>query len=447
MFKFLKKDKLGETASQEWRRKTLAYTDAVNAFVEKGTRDGWENAGKEPDASGREHLVDTLLKALKKNQTTASFKSLRDQWPPAHAPLVSKLSETHFQGIPAIALLDDGSIIVRSGMSYHDGSVFHIQSNKITKVPNIDYFGQGPNKRFFATVKDSGISITDGWQGPETAFCPWPTGLEDIPDGYDVEKFNAAPSVEQIIPFPDGKRVLLISEDGIFVLTPAHARRLLPTLEAQIDFYDYLKDEQPDDPLSMGLSMVHGAISHDGSMIAVGCQDGPHLVFDANYKLIGTVGHLSEYPHYAVFSRDDKIIALNSCHFYNGATIGVPTDLLGDYTSESYELADGQIELNTQDRVYAAVSTQNLFITGDAYGYIRGYDHQGKDVFKVFLGSSIGDIDISKDEKTLIASTYAGFIAKYDLEATQRAEFQIGTGEVLELERWMFWKNEKPLKW
>jgi len=52
---------------------------------------------------------------------------------------------------------------------------------------------------------------------------------------------------------------LLVGDDGIFVLTPDKAHRLLPKLEDQKDFYDYLKEDCPEDPLIMDLSMSHGS--------------------------------------------------------------------------------------------------------------------------------------------------------------------------------------------
>ena len=441
-----KTNKSAETPQKEWKRKTLKYAREINNYIEKGDRDGWDKAGKEPDYSGREHLVANLLDALRKNQEKRS-ENFRDLWPPACIPLAAPIIKEQGQSIPVIALLDDGSIIARIGASYEKGYVAHITPNGINRVPGIDYFGQGPNKRYFAITKESGVSITDGWLGDETSFLPWPSGLEGIPEGYDVKRFETPPRADRLIPFPDGERVLLVGDDGIFVLTRDRAHRLLPTMEQQKDYYGDVKEDAPTDPLTIDLSMSHGAVSHNGEMIAVGSQDGSHYIFNAKYELIADVGNLSEYPHHAVFSKDDEFIALNSCHFYNGITIGVPTNLFGDYQTKPYELDPQHIELNDEDRVYAATATDTLFIVGNANGYIRGYDHNGKDTFRIFLGSSIGDIDISKDGKTLIASSYAGFLAMYDLESAAKAPHQIGVGNVLELRRWAFWKNEEPLAW
>ena len=81
-----------------------------------------------------------------------------------------------------------------------------------------------------------------------------------------------------------------------------------------------------------------------------------------------------------------------------------------------YKLDDAHTGLDNKDRVYAGVNSENLFITGDA----NGYDKTDKNVFRIYLGSSIGDINISKDETRLIVSTYAGFVAMYDLTCREK---------------------------
>jgi len=181
-----------ETPQQEWQRKTRGYAAAVNNFVEKGLRDGWDNAGAEPAPSGREHLVSDLLKALKRNSKKSPPQSIAELWPPAHAPLVEPAIKAQGQSVPVLALLDDGSIIARIGASYHDGHVVKITQQGIHKIPDLNYFGQGPNKRYFAIPKTDGVSIIDGWDGPETCFCPYPTGLEDVPEGYVVQMESAS---------------------------------------------------------------------------------------------------------------------------------------------------------------------------------------------------------------------------------------------------------------
>jgi hypothetical protein len=138
--------------------------------------------------------------------------------------------------------------------------------------------------------------------------------------------------------------------------------------------------------------MEHGAVSNDGALIAVGEQSSQHLLFNAALQQVLEVPPGSEYPHYACFSADDSVVALNSCHFYNGTTVGVTTTGVRAASSSSrvepFDLYDGA-------RVYAAVSRRDEFIIGDAAGYIRAFSTDGAYRWQHFIGSSVGDIDIS----------------------------------------------------
>lgn len=442
------KQKDSSNFQKEWKQKTLSYVQTINAFVEKGHRKNWENVGDEPKDPGREHLAEAAMSAVRQANADGSFKTtLRDLWPPAHAPLIPILEENG-QNIPVVCILDDGSIVARIGTNYQPGMTIHIRGDEVIEVPDVGYFGRCPNRRYFGIARENGITILDGWRGPEVAICPWPKGTEDIPEGFNLKAWDDFPNPSKIIPFPDGKKVLIVSEYGIFVLSETGARKLLPTKEEMKEHFEWSLKKYPDDELSMYLSMEHGTISKDGKLIAVGCQDSTHLIFNDKYELVGNIGNLSSYPHYAVFSADQSKILFNSCHFYNGISVGVPVNLLPGLETNPYEEDERTPILEDGARVYAAVSRNDEFIIGDANGYIRAFGLDGKRRWEQFIGSSVGDIDISPDGKTLVVSTYAGFISIFQLDANTQAPHQIGNGNHLEKRRWIFWKNEKsPLIW
>ncbi len=172
------------------------------------------------------------------------------------------------------------------------------------------------------------------------------------------------------------------------------------------------------------------------------------MVFDENLSLIADVGNRSEYPHYALFSSDDSMVAFNSCHFYNGITLGVPVSQFPGLRTEPYEDDDRVTILEEGSRVYAGTCRNDEFIIGDANGYVRAFGTDGKPSWQLFIGSTVGDIDISDDGKVLVVSTYAGFISIIQMDAGKQAPHQIGNSEHMEIRRWLFWKNEeRPLIW
>ncbi len=432
---------------KEWKEKTLAYAKALNEYIAKGVKEGWENAGEEPAATGREHLVPDLLVALREANRLGTTDEFREYWPPAHEPF-NFLFDDNGQNIPMLCLLPDDSFLARIGAPYENGKVVHIKGTQIDTVPDVDFFGVCPNKRYFALAKKKGIVVTDGWQGEEVTFCPWPTGVEDIPDGFSVEPLNSRPDPTRLMPFPDGKRVLLVSEDGIYVLSSEEAHRLQPTKEELSEYFTWQQKEGLNEALSVNASMEHGVVSSDGKYIAVGAQEGKHLVFNENLDLIAEIGPHNEYPHYALFSKDNSVLALNACHFYNGVTIGVPSSMLDGLNTDYYETRDGIRLLQDGARVYAGVSRNDEFIMGDAYGYIHACSLTGEYRWQHFVGAAINAMDISTDGKKLVVSTFSGFISLIDLDAGIQQPYQIGNGGHYEERRWIFWKNESsPLTW
>src|SRR5579862_2470072 len=229
------------SSSFEWRDRIFAYAAGVNAFVARGMSVGWEAAGPEPPEPDLAHLVPKMIEALRESNRRGTFEELRASWPPAHAPLIPWL-ENRGRSIPIVRFLDDGSLVARIGTHYdEDAKTFHIRGNATLELPTVGPFGQSPNRKYFAFAHESGIEIREGWSGRRRALCPWPLGTEDLPDGFDVSPFAKHPTPTRLIPFPDGGRVLLVSNDGIFVLAPNLATRLLPTREHLREHFLWLR--------------------------------------------------------------------------------------------------------------------------------------------------------------------------------------------------------------
>ena len=436
----------GSENQVKWQAGVIAYADQVNAYVKRGQTQGWDDVGPEPQCEHLDPLAEDAINAVRKANAEGNLGLLRELWPPAHAPLVNMLQEGKAQGIPVMYFLDDGSILARLGTEHEPGMAVQIQGDTVTELPTAGMFGRCPNRKYFAVALAEGVEITDGWGGIRTALCPWPTGLEGIPDGLDYPPLENPPTPTQLIPFPDGRRVLLVSSDGIFVLSPDHVGRLMPDIETIKEDAEYstTQDEKLQLPY---LSMEHGAVSKDGRWVAIGSQDSTHMIFSNDLKPAGNVGNLIDYPHYALFSDDCSMIAFNSCHFYNGATIAVKTSDLPGLETDAYEENEQTPVLEAQSRVDPGIATGDTFIIGDAYGYIRAFNHSGEQLWEQFVGSTIGAIDLSPNGKTLAVSSYAGFLALFDLNAGTQAPFQIGNGGHFETRRWIFWKDEPALIW
>ncbi|MEM8944472.1 MAG: hypothetical protein AAGD11_04750 [Planctomycetota bacterium] len=436
--------------SKDWRKKTLAYVSAMNNYIQRGIECNWEGEDlpAEPKETRKAIALD-VLEAVRAANQTGHLGGLRDRFPPAHSPFVRKL-EKNGQDLPVVLLLADGRIVLRVGAPYEAGYVAVVSGDEVTQLPN-DIFtvGRSPNRKVFAKASGAEVTLHDGWDGAVIARLPWPDGTEGMPAGFHSQRIDGVPTVTKLVPYDSGDRALLVSPEGVFVLESERAVRLLPTPEELQEHFEWLKREYPEDTLSYDLDMDHGALSPNGRWIACGHQSSEHYLFDANtYEVAAKVGNLSEYPHFALFSNDSQLVALNSCHFYAGETLGVPLSIVPGLVTKRYEVDKRLVLLEDGARVYAGVYRNNEFIIGDAGGYLRAFDGCGNSRWRHFIGSSMGDIDISEDGKTLVATTYAGFLSIIEMDTGNPDPFAIGNGGHRERRRWLFWKNEpKPLIW
>ncbi|SNB64731.1 MULTISPECIES: hypothetical protein [unclassified Pseudomonas] len=431
---------------QQWQQAVITYAQAVNDYVAQGRAHGWDQL-EEPRHPATEHLLDAWRAALRTvNQPAVEEhqrQAFRQAWPPAHAPLLPLL-DTHGQGIATLLLLDDGSLLARIGMPHEKGQVVRIDGYSVTPIIGVEHFGRCPARRFFALANAEGVRVTDGWGGPQVRRLAWPTGLEGLPKGYPFEPFDLPPVATALIPFPDGQQVLLVSDEGIFVLSEQGASRLLPRQE-QVE--QALAEGTDPDDIILGLSMAHGAVSPDGKRVVVGEQANRHQVLDHRLRPFASIGPASEYPHYALFNRAGDQLLLNACHFYSGASLAVRVSDLEGLDTDYYSQDPRTPVVQEGARVYAGVARQDEYIVGDAYGYLRAFGEDGSERWQHYLGSTISAMDISEDGRTLVAASHAGFISVIALDRG-RPDWQIGTGPHGEVRRWLFWKGgEKPLAW
>ncbi|HBL47700.1 MAG TPA: hypothetical protein DDZ90_30370 [Planctomycetaceae bacterium] len=444
-------DELSENElSLRWRQESQRYVTEVNRFIQKGLQDGWENVPESAEPKDkREPMATAVLDAIRRANESGNVDDLHNRFPRAHGPFIG-LIEKNAQSLPVVLLLNNGQIVLRIGSPFENGRFVIIDGDKVEPLSSdIISIGRSSNHELFAFARHEGVTIQEGWGGPVRSMLKWPQGNEGVPNGFTVDPNEGPPTITKITPFDTGDKALLVSPEGVFILTKERAFRLLPTKTEMKEHFEWLKKEYPEDPPIYDLSMEHGAISPDGTLITAGHQSSMHFVFDATtLEVVSEIGPMSEYPHFSVFSSDGKLVAFNSCHFYNGMTIGVPTRLLPGLKTEAYEPDDRFVQLEEGSRVYAAVTRDDEFIVGDASGYLRAFDVNGNFRWQHFIGSSVGDIDISRDGKQLVVTTYAGFLSIIDLDTGETDPFAIGTATHLERRRWLFWKNEsKPLMW
>lgn len=406
---------------KEWDEKGTVYANAVNEMVNFGEQHGWENWKGNDPTDERTHLAEHVIQLLKEANNKGTVKEFRKAFPPAHVPLVRYL-EKQGQSIRDIHFIEDGKIVFLTGAPYEERQAYMLDNDSLIMLDEAIYtIGKSKQGNVFAVERENTIVTTRGWQG-------------DIICEFTLRETADEP-ITELVPFNDGRKLLLVSAKGIFLITEKGEERLHPANKAN------KKGWTPD------IDMENATLSHNNDFIVLGDQGSDHRVLDNEGREIGTLGPQSSYPHYCLFSKDDEQLITNSCHFYNGITIGVKANLLNGLNIEAYTKSDKYVVIDEEMRVYAGLSTSDHYILGDAYGYIRAMDKQGNKLWRHHLGATISGMAISDDGTTLWVGACSGILHKLKLGAGQD-KHTIGNGDHQEEYRLILWKDEpKPLFW
>jgi hypothetical protein len=438
---------LQDDIAEMWRAEGKRYASEINVYVNKGMTEGWDSVGEEPAEDDRSALANKIFKMIKGANEQNEIASLRALIPAATWPL-AKHFEKEMQAIRGIHFLGQDEIVFSTGTSWEENKLMTVKNDNISVFNEYSYVGASPDKQFYALSGKKGIKIIKSmdWQlqGEIIAQFSW-TELNsqiqalssEISILGEIEPHEELP-LEEVIPFQEGKALLLVTGQGIFYVQLAQQMKvtmLHPDL-AELKEYDL---DQAD------IDMAHGAVSSDGRWIAFGSQSSDHLLYDVVTEQTYNFYPNSSYPHYSIFTKDQQHIWYNACHFYNGDTIAVSLDQV--VTGEMNKDQEWP-SMNEDARVYAAVALEQGIVIGDAYGYLKLIDTQGQEIWRHFVGSTISALAVDNEEKTLAVGTYGGMLHFLALHVAEQSEYEIGTGYVREVKRILAWNNqEKPLWW
>ena len=276
--------------------------------------------------------------------------------------------------------------------------------------------GKSKRNEIYALLRRGEIELVKGYDGKG--------------GGEPVARFSHELEIiydeAEILPFNDGSKVLLAAHDGIFLISQSGAKLIHPIYE------DGQLYEDDDGNAALYIDMANATLSNDNALIVAGEQCGDHVLMDSEGERLGGIGAQSSYPHFCLFSADDTQLITNSCHFYNGVTIGVDRAALKrglEVEAYSYD-EEGEKNFTLIDdamRVYAGVATRDFYILGDAYGYIKAVGKDGRKIWRHYLGGTIKSMALSEDSSVLFVGTYGGRLHKLRLGAGQDSH-TIGNG-------------------
>lgn len=405
-----------------WNKEGSSYAKALNAMIEFGEKHGYENwKGTEP-ADNRNELAPDVLSLLKKANEENTTTAFREMFPPAYAPFINFIQEQG-QCIENLCYIGDHKIAFVIGSAYEKRKAYTLTNRTIQKLPEaIQSIGRSHQNDIYAIAATTTVTTYKGWEGQKIAAFKLP--------------LSNSLAVSQVIPFNDGLSVLLISPEGIYLLSGNGHSMIHPAPDpGNKEWTSYI-------------DMEHAALSYDNTFIVAGDQNSAHRILNREGHEIAVIRPQSSYPHYALFSKDEQQVILNSCHFNNGISVSVPATHLHDLKTTVNAIDDRLTVIDKKSRVYAAVSTSTCYILGDASGNIKAIDKEGKNSWRHFLGSAISSMAIADDEQTLWVASCSGMIHKLKLNGGHRDDHTIGNGNHYEEFRIIFWKNEpEPLVW
>ena len=399
---------------KEWNEKGEKYAKAVNDMVAFAEVHGWDAyKGEDPvdEREGTTRLCEAVFELLKKANELGEAAKFRADFPPSNVIFDKKLGKK-LRDIDQICPLGGENVLFIA--SNDDGKTLYLLEGECVSEVADDVIAVGKSKRneIYALLRKGEVELIKGYDGKG--------GGEPIAKfSHDVElTYNEA----EVLPFNDGSKVLLSCHDGIFLISQSGAKLIHPIYE----------DEDDDGNAALYIDMANATLSNDNELIALGDQDEGHFVTNVQGETLGEIYPQSSYPHFCLFSADDTQLITNSCHFYNGVTIGVDRALLKrglEVEAYSYD-EEGEKNFTLIDdamRVYAGVATQDFYILGDAYGYIKAVGKDGRKIWRHYLGGTIKSMAISEDGSVLFVGTYGGRLHKLRLGAGQDSH-TIGNG-------------------
>lgn len=403
---------------KEWNEKGEKYAKAVNdmvAFAEVHGWDAYEGEDAVDEREGMTQLCEAVFELLKYANERGETEKFRADFPPSNVVFDKKLRKK-LRDIDQICPLGGENVLFIA--SNDDGKTLYLlEGDRVSEVTKgVIAVGKSKRNEIYALLRRKEIELIKGYdgRGGGELVARFSHELEII---YDEA---------EILPFNDGSKVLLSCHDGIFLISQSGVKLTHPIYE---DGQLYEDDEGN---AALYIDMANATISNDNELIVAGEQCGDHALMDSEGERLDGIGAQSSYPHFCLFSADDTQLITNSCHFYNGVTIGVDRALLKRGLEVGFYDPDGGDEKNftlidDAMRVYAGVATRDFYILGDAYGYIKAVGKDGRKIWRHYLGGTIKSMALSEDGSVLFVGTYDGRLHKLRLGAGQDSH-TIGNG-------------------
>lgn len=331
--------------------------------------------------------------------------------------------------------------------------VLRISDNSIEAVPGLEGFGSSYDKQYLAFAFDDRIEIR---KGGERITLAYPTTYQHAKaDMLTCELGRGSVmGVRDLHVLPNGREVLLVSGEGIYVVGTDSAQRLYP-LDATLD--EYVADFESG---TFGLEMkfVNADVSPAGDRITCGALFRRGIMaglamyrrIDGKWVLENTSQNDAFFPAQAVFHRSRPHVAFAATLYASLSNALTNTTFRIDLE----DLQPGEIESfsggvsRERGRVTTIASFGKGFLLGFDNGYIRwmGVDDDGELLGYLFAGGSILDIDVAPDQRSFVVASDSGLVTRFTVGDVAASNL-ITTMPVTDESRVALFRTWPPLRW
>ena len=449
---FSKKDDT-TNLSERWIKEGEQFKDQLNAFLDAIYKGG--DGPEEPQETRGDIAEMVYHKAIELNKA-GDHKILRELFPPAYEPF-----QQYYDGISRsinqVIVLKDNTIVVRADGNVYtdDGNVYLLENDKVSKQKGIRAIGISANKEYVVKVTKKEVQVFSDWNGEPIHIFKYPKGYGKATENIKVANFKKEGLIVLTAEvFNDGKRVLLATTNGIFILGETGSECVLPTQEMLPEFIENFYEEyDEDETFEVSLGYFHASLSPDNTKIATGFQMSEHFIFEEKnkqFQLTSKIQARSEYPHAVGFHDKLNHIALASCHYQQSGVIGMDLSHLPLEANTSWyqDFDDRFDKMNDNLWVFSILPYKEGYLLGANNGYIWYINPKNpEDKAYLHVGGTIMSMDFSADKKHLVVGTFSGYVIKFDMTATERDKTLVTNMNVKETNRWVIWQDTEPLIW
>jgi len=443
-----------DSIAAAWREQTHSYAQAVNDFVSRARREGWESAGGEPTDPRTPELAAQVLALVRRANEEGWWRDLRAVLPADDTPLAPLLAG-RARPIRRLVWVDEETVLATVD-TMRDAEVHRIaRDGSVAWLPPLVAVGADPSERFvaFASAYDVEVrpvaSALDHEAGAFAAFELPPATSQD------------GPFVASVEPSSDGRQVLVVRDDGVFAVSDEGPRSLFAPVE--------------------DAGSLHATLGPEG-IVALGAHGTPHRLVDAHdgHELVRVEASSAGEPHLAAFSPDGVFVLFHAASDGLGLSLAAPVDALvlasessrgsssdaaakdasaSDAAASDVAPSDAAVDaangtspassamtldprfvvVSAGARVDACSFHDGRFVLGDAHGYVRAHGIDGSEGWKLHVGGAVGALAWSPSGTRLAVGTATGAVCFFD--SGTPLPTQIGDAPFVEHLRVYFWRD------